>query len=40
MSAYVIFDVEIRDIASCRAFMEGAAPALHAAGARYLARDA
>ena len=38
MSAYVIFDVEIRDMAAYRAFMEGVAPELHAAGARYLAR--
>ena len=34
MSAYVIFDVEIRDPARYQAFM----PALEAAGARYLAR--
>lgn len=38
MSAYVIFDVEIRDMAAYQAFMRGVAPALDAAGARYLAR--
>ena len=38
MSAYVIFDVEIRDPTSYQAFMKGVKPALDAAGARYLAR--
>lgn len=38
MTAYVIFDVEIRDAARYRDFMDQVKPALHAAGARYLAR--
>ena len=38
MSAYVIFDVEIRDPEQYQAFMQGVKPALEAAGARYLAR--
>jgi len=38
MSAYVIFDVEIRDTARYQQFMQGVKPALEAAGARYLAR--
>lgn len=38
MSAYVIFDVDIRDPAQYQAFMLGVKPALEAAGARYLAR--
>lgn len=38
MSAYVIFDVEIRDPARYQEFMAGVKPALEAAGARYLAR--
>ena len=38
MSAYVIFDVEIRDMARYQEFMLGVKPALEAAGARYLAR--
>lgn len=38
MSAYVIFDVEIRDPVRYQAFMQGVKPALEAAGARYLAR--
>ena len=38
MSAYVIFDVEIRDMARYQEFMKGVKPALDAAGARYLAR--
>lgn len=38
MSAYVIFDVEIRDMAQYQQFMQGVKPALEAAGARYLAR--
>jgi hypothetical protein len=38
MSAYVIFDVEIRDMERYQAFMKGVKSALDAAGARYLAR--
>jgi uncharacterized protein (DUF1330 family) len=38
MSAYVIFDVEIRDPAQYQLFMAGVKPALEEAGARYLAR--
>jgi uncharacterized protein (DUF1330 family) len=38
MSAFVIFDVEIRDIDRYQAFMPAVKPALAAAGARYLAR--
>lgn len=38
MSAYVIFDVEIRDMPRYQAFMQGVKPALEAVGARYLAR--
>ena len=38
MSAYVIFDVEIHDMARYQAFIQGVKPALEAAGARYLAR--
>jgi uncharacterized protein (DUF1330 family) len=38
MAAYVIFDVEIRDMAQYQQFMLGVKPALEAAGARYLAR--
>ncbi len=38
MSAYVIFDVEIRDMSKYQEFMKGVKPALDAAGARYLAR--
>lgn len=38
MSAYVIFDVEIRDPGKYQEFMMGVKPALEAAGARYLAR--
>lgn len=38
MSAYVIFDVEIRDMSRYQAFMNGVKSALDAAGARYLAR--
>jgi uncharacterized protein (DUF1330 family) len=38
MSAYVIFDVEIRDMAKYQEFMAGVKTALEAAGARYLAR--
>lgn len=37
MSAYVIFDVEIRDMSRYQAFM-AVKPALEQAGARYLAR--
>jgi uncharacterized protein (DUF1330 family) len=38
MSAYVIFDVEIRDMTAYQEFMVGVKPALEVAGARYLAR--
>ena len=38
MSAYVIFDVEIRDMSRYQEFMKGVKPALDAAGARYLSR--
>lgn len=38
MSAYVIIDVEIRDMLRYQEFMAGVKPALEAAGARYLAR--
>jgi len=38
MSAYVIFDVEIRDMNRYQEFMKGVKPALDAVGARYLAR--
>ena len=38
MSAYVIFDVEIRDPARYQDFMSQVKPALAQAGAKYLAR--
>ena len=38
MTAYVIFDVEIRDSVRYQEFMAGVKPALEQAGARYLAR--
>jgi len=38
MAAYVIFDVDIRDLAQYQAFMAGVKPAIEAAGGRYLAR--
>ncbi len=38
MTTYVIFDVEIRDMARYQEFMAGVKPALEAAGGRYLAR--
>ena len=38
MPAYVIFDVEIRDLQQYQSFMSGVKPALEAAGAKYLAR--
>lgn len=38
MSAYVIFDVDIRDMQTYQEFMAGVKPALEQAGARYLAR--
>jgi uncharacterized protein (DUF1330 family) len=38
MSAYVIFDVEIRNPERYQDFMRQVKPALEAAGARYLAR--
>ena len=36
MSAYVIFDVEIRDMTAYQEFMKGVKPALEAAGAAYV----
>jgi uncharacterized protein (DUF1330 family) len=38
MPAYVIFDVEIRDMAKYQEFMQGVKPALEQAGGKYLAR--
>lgn len=38
MKAYVIFDVEIRDMNQYQVFMKGVTPAIEAAGGRYLAR--
>lgn len=38
MSAYVIFDVEIKDFEQYQQFMLGVKPALEKAGAKYLAR--
>lgn len=38
MSAYVIFDVDIRDPARYQEFMAGVKPALEEAGCKYLAR--
>ncbi|MES2752509.1 MAG: DUF1330 domain-containing protein [Pseudomonadota bacterium] len=38
MPAYVIFDVEIRDLARYQSFMSQVKPALEEAGGRYLAR--
>lgn len=38
MPAYVIFDVDIRDMGRYQAFMTAVKPALDEAGARYLAR--
>ena len=38
MSAYVIFDVDIRDPAKYQEFMAGVKPALEAVGVKYLAR--
>jgi uncharacterized protein (DUF1330 family) len=38
MSAYVIFDVEIRDPARYQELMSGVKPSLETAGVRYLAR--
>ena len=38
MTAYVIFDVEIRDAAKFQDFMAGVKPAIERAGAKYLAR--
>ena len=38
MPAYVIFDVDISDMARYQEFMAGVKPALEAADARYLAR--
>ena len=38
MSAYTIFDVDIRDMTRYQEFMTGAKPAVEAAGGRYLVR--
>lgn len=38
MPAYVIFDVDIRDMTAYQQFMQGVKPAVEAAGGRYLAR--
>lgn len=38
MKAYVIFDVDINDMAAYGNFMEGVKPELEKAGARYLTR--
>lgn len=38
MPAYVIFDVDIRDMAKYQEFMAAVKPALEAAGGRYLSR--
>ena len=38
MSAYVIFDVEIRDAAQYQAFMASVKPELEKVGGKYLAR--
>ena len=38
MTAYVIFDVDIRDPAKYQEFMNGVKPALEAAGCKYLTR--
>lgn len=38
MAAYVIFDVEIRDMIKYQEFMKGVKPAIEAAGGKYLAR--
>lgn len=38
MTAYVIFDVDIRDMDQYQEFMKGVKPAIEAAGGRYLAR--
>jgi uncharacterized protein (DUF1330 family) len=38
MAAYVIFDVEIRDMAPYQEFMKAVKPAIDEAGGKYLAR--
>ncbi|WP_020681330.1 DUF1330 domain-containing protein [Marinobacterium rhizophilum] len=38
MSAYVIFDIDIHDLARYQDFMTQAKPAIEAAGGKYLAR--
>lgn len=38
MPAYVIFDVDIREMTAYQQFMQGVKPAVEAAGGRYLAR--
>jgi uncharacterized protein (DUF1330 family) len=38
MTTYVFFDVEVRDPARYKEFMDGVKPAVEAAGGKYLAR--
>jgi uncharacterized protein (DUF1330 family) len=38
MAAYVIFDIDIRDMGQYQEFMKHAKPAVEAAGGKYLAR--
>jgi len=38
MAAYVIFDIDIRDIGQYQEFMKRAKPAVEAAGGKYLSR--
>lgn len=38
MPAYVIFDVEVKDVTRYQDFIAGVKPVMEAAGARYLAR--
>lgn len=38
MTAYVIFDVEIRDMSQYQEYMKDVKPAIEAAGGKYLAR--
>lgn len=38
MAAYVIFDIQIRDLPEYQAFMKAVKPAIESVGGRYLAR--
>ena len=38
MAAYVIFDIDIRDMGQYQEFMKSAKPAVEAAGGKYLSR--